>query len=129
MLKSFALFSELSSLKMQKVFYLLQEKELLRGSTVFKQGEKVNGCFLIVTGRILYKRKMEVPALDQKLRDNQWLNSASLIRDPRRRVQERQVAVFSEFEVIGFEEMLRCIFLGIQRIQKAKDVAEYGFSR
>ena len=128
MLKSFALFSELSSLKMQKIFYLLQERELLRGSNVYKQGEKVDGCFLIVSGRILYKRKMAVPALDQKSKDSQWLNSVNLIRDHRRRVEERQVAVFSEFEVIGFEEMLRCILLGIQRIQKAKDIAEYGFS-
>ena len=116
MLKSFALFSGLSSLKMQKVFYLLHERELLRGSAVYKQGEKVDGCFLIVAGRIIYKRKMQVPALDQKPRDNQWLNSANLMRDPRRCVQERQVAVFSEFEVIGFEEMLRCILLGFQRI-------------
>lgn len=109
-LKQFALFATLSSLKMQKVFYLLEERKLIRGSKVFTQGEKVKGCYLITAGQILYKRKMEVPALGpQASRDSQWLNSVNLVPDPGKRVETRQVAVFSESEVIGFEEMLRCI--------------------
>ena len=82
---------------------------------------------MIVEGKILYKRKMEVPSLNQKPRDSQWLNSANLMRDPGKQLQERQVVVFSESEVIGFEEMLRCILLSIERNKKAKENANNQF--
>ena len=35
MLKRFALFSQLSQLKMQKIFYLLQERDLTKGAIVY----------------------------------------------------------------------------------------------
>ena len=59
-LKQYKLFSELSQMKLQKILYLLEEKHLHRGAVVFQQGEKVNGCYLIGEGTIMYKRRMEI---------------------------------------------------------------------
>ena len=57
-LKNFTLFSSLSNFKLQKLFYLLKEVNLLKNTALFKEDETpVNGVYLIKQGEIAYHIK------------------------------------------------------------------------
>ena len=84
-LRQYRLCSDLSWLKLQKICYLLEEKNFSKGAVLFNQGEKVHGCYFISEGQVLYKRKLSVQAYEQRKMSNigtsegTWINNQSLI--------------------------------------------------
>ena len=81
---------------------------------LFNQGEQVHGVYFIASGQILYKRKLEVPAYEQKniiksaSTEGIWVSNQSLVRSEllQRRTETRPIAEFSQGEIIGWEEIL-----------------------
>ena len=72
-LKRFALFDNLSNMKLQKLFYLLKECNWPKGAVLYRQHDKpIHGVYLIKEGEVAYEIKHEVIKPDYS--KNSWLN-------------------------------------------------------
>ena len=54
----------------------------------------------------MYKCRMNVAHHQPNPKDSKWLNS-NMIKNPPKRVEERQIAIFKQNQVIGFEEIIQ----------------------
>lgn len=57
--KSHHIFEELTLVSLEKLFYLIELKILSRNQTIFKEGEAVNGFYLVYQGEVSLTKKIE----------------------------------------------------------------------
>ena len=105
-LKRLALFKNLSNMKLQKLFYLLKECNLPKNSVLYRQKDMpINGVYMIKEGEVAYEIKHDVLKPDYS--KNSWLGPTVLNNSLDRTTQRREIALFTNNEIIGFEEILR----------------------
>ena len=65
-LKQFRIFSKLSNIKLSKIIYNMGEiKQINKGQVIFKEKEKIDGLWLIVSGEFEVSRLVKTkPAID-----------------------------------------------------------------
>ena len=104
-LKKFPFFQELSQIKLQKLFYLLEKRRHTKNSVIFKQGDSIDGIYFIGEGELLYQARQEV--YKPEVAKSNWINPIVLNNNQNKRMDNRTIAEFSLNEIVGFEEIMR----------------------
>ena len=104
-------------MKLQKLFYLLKECVLPKGSVLFRQRDtNIQGVYLIKEGEVAYEIKHEVVKPDYT-KNSSWTNPTVLQNNLDRKNLRREIALFTNYDIIGYEEILRKRMLGILRTE------------
>ena len=58
LLRQFKIFKNTSLMKLQKIIYFIEEKKISRNSVIFKEGDVVDGVYIIISGEFEYYKYM-----------------------------------------------------------------------
>ena len=105
--------SHLSAVKLQKLFYVLEKREHVKNSVIFRQGDIIDGIYLISEGELIYQVKQEVHNTDFVKSD--WLQPRLQNGGQSKRVDNRTIAQFAVNEIVGFEEFLKSKILTTEK--------------
>ena len=79
---------------------------MTKNSVLYKQRERpIQGVYLIKEGEVAYEFKHEVVKPDYS--KNSWSNPNVLLNNLDKTAQRKEIAYFTNNEMIGFEEILR----------------------
>ena len=104
-LKKFPFFDQLSQIKLQKLFYLLEKRTHTKNSTIFRQGDNIDGIYFIAEGELMYQARQEV--YNAEFEKNKWVNPFLLNNNLNKHLDTRTIAEFYLNEIVGFEEIIQ----------------------
>ena len=109
MLKNFKIFNFFTKIKLEKLTYAMELKRYPIGSYIFKQGQPVEGIYLIKKGDFEIRCNMKLP-IEEKLVNPEKLPDHAVLRKFREQKNLKnknvRVAVVSKGMMVGLEEML-----------------------
>lgn len=112
-LKQFQLFHSFTWLKIKKVNNVLEKKHFVRGQCLYREGEPVDGVYLMQSGEVVYEKvTYENKVLPTS---GKWMQPRLFIGDNFKKARVLQMALISGVEMIGVEEILRHIILDRER--------------
>lgn len=119
MLKNFKIFSYFTKIKLEKLTYAMELKKYPIGAHIFKQGQSVDGIYLIKKGDFEIRCNMQLPKEEklinpEKLPDHMVLRKFKETKNLKNK--NVRVAVVSKGMMVGLEEMLeQLIYSGSEK--------------
>lgn len=103
-LQTYRLFHNVSVMKLQKALYFLKEMKFVRNQIIFKEGEPIDGVYIIIEGEFEYLKA--IPNLDKDKSKSQWIYKAlSIDKVPLVEYQRKSIAIIQSGDILGFEEL------------------------
>ena len=120
-LRKFPFYKDFSQIKLQKLYYLLEKRKLIKNSVIFRQGDSIDGIYFIEDGELLYQASQEV--YKSEVPASNWINPKLLNNNLNKTIDSRTVAEFSLNEIVGFEEVMHQKVLEIEKQRWINDKA------
>lgn len=71
-LKANRIFEEVSTGRLQKMAYQMQQMKFVKGQTLYREGELVNGIYIIQKGSLQYTKNIEYEKPIESSTKNKW---------------------------------------------------------
>ena len=78
---------------------------------VCKEGDTVDGMYLVVQGSIIYKKSIQYETPVEGKTKNKWFRDSVQKRGINRKTVNKDVAILESGDLIGFEEIFRNFIL------------------
>lgn len=101
------LFTKMSTGRLEKLSYQMKQVKLCRKQTLYKEGDVVDGIYIIQSGTLSYSIKVPYAKPIQASTQNKWFEEKATALGVNQRSMQRQLAIFSTSAFIGFEELFR----------------------
>lgn len=108
LLRQFKIFKNTSLMKLQKIIYFIEEKKISRNSVIFKEGDVVDGVYIIISGEFEYYKYMGQSGLGKT--KSSWVKQTIINKIPNPNNYKRtNLIIMQKGEIVGFEEIYEAI--------------------
>lgn len=98
-LRNFEFFQRLTSVKIQKILNVLERHSFQKGKTLFREGESVNGVWLIEQGEVTYEKVTQEP--DMGYPGTKWMQPRLFKGDHFTKAKTFHLLSFSAVDMVG----------------------------
>ena len=106
-LKTNRFFDKITSTKLQKIQYNAKRLIIQKNQQIYKENDEVDGLYLVISGSLLYKKKIQVELPVDSTTQNKWFKDEIKFQGFNKRFKSKDIAIFEQNEMIGQEEILR----------------------